>query len=276
MIYRETGQFKTTYAADQQLFPILQDRIFVIGFLLFAFGVMPFIGSEYLFRAILVPFLILSLAAIGLNILVGYCGQVSLGTGAFMAIGAYSAYNLAVRVPDLNLLVVFILAGVFATIVGVLFGIPSLRIKGFYLAVATLAAQFFVDWLFARVKWFTNDSSSGSVSAPPLQVFGYAIETPVQQYVFVLAIVCVFALGARNLTRGAIGRSWMATRDMDVAAEVIGIRPMMAKLSAFAVSSFFVGLAGALWAFVYLGAWEPLAFDVNRSFQLLFMAVSYT
>jgi branched-chain amino acid transport system permease protein len=91
-----------------------------------------------------------------------------------MAVGAYAAYNLAVRVPDLNLLVVFLLAGVFATLVGVLFGIPSLRIKGFYLAVATLAAQFFVDWLFARVKWFTNDSSSGIVSAPPLEIFGYA------------------------------------------------------------------------------------------------------
>ena len=178
MIYRETGQFKTTYASDQQLFPILQDRIFVIGFLVFAFGVVPLVGTEYLFRAILVPFLILSLAAIGLNILVGYCGQVSLGTGAFMAIGAYSAYNLAVRVPDLNLIVIFLMAGVFATIVGALFGIPSLRIKGFYLAVATLAAQFFVDWLFARVKWFTNDSSSGTVSAPPLEIFGYGINTP--------------------------------------------------------------------------------------------------
>jgi len=273
MIYRETGQFKTTYASDQQLFPIVQDRWFVIGLAAFAFVAVPYLASEYLFLAILIPFLILALAAIGLNILVGYCGQVSLGTGAFMAVGAYSAYNLAIRVPDLNLLVIFVLAGAIAMVFGILFGIPSLRIKGFYLAVATLAAQFFVDWLFARVKWFTNDSSSGSVSAPPLQVFGYAIETPVQQYVFVLAIVCVFALGARNLTRGAIGRSWMATRDMDVAAEVIGIRPMMAKLSAFAVSSFIVGVAGALWAFIRLGSWEPLAFDVNRSFQLLFMVI---
>ena len=273
MIYRETGQFKTTYASDQQLFPIVQDRWFVIGLVAFAFVAVPYLASEYLFLAILIPFLILALAAIGLNILVGYCGQVSLGTGAFMAVGAYSAYNLAIRVPDLNLLVIFALAGAIAMVFGILFGIPSLRIKGFYLAVATLAAQFFVDWLFARVKWFTNDSSSGSVSAPPLQVFGYAIETPVQQYVFVLAIVCVFALGARNLTRGAIGRSWMATRDMDVAAEVIGIRPLWAKLSAFAVSSFIIGVAGALWAFVYLEAWEPLAFDVNRSFQLLFMII---
>src|SRR5258706_3568741 len=273
MIYRETGQFKSTYASDQQLFPILQDRIFVVGFLVFAFGVMPFIGSEYLFGAILIPFLILALAAIGLNILVGYCGQVSLGTGAFMAIGAYSAYNLAVRVPDLSLIVIFLLAGVFATVVGVLFGVPSLRIKVFYLAVATLAAQFFIDWLFARVKWFTHDSSSGSVSAPPLAMFGYPIESPAQKYLFVLAIVVVFALVARNLVRGAIGRSWMAIRDMDVAAEVIGIRPLAAKLTAFAVSSFFVGIAGALWAFVYLGSWEPLAFDVNRSFQLLFMVI---
>jgi branched-chain amino acid transport system permease protein len=273
VIYRETGQFKTTYASDQQLFPILQDRWFVLGFLAFAFVGVPYLGTEYLFLAILIPFLILSLAAIGLNILVGYCGQVSLGTGAFMAVGAYAAYNLAVRVPDLNILVVFILAGAIAMAFGVLFGVPSLRIKGFYLAVATLAAQFFVDWLFARVKWFTNDSSSGSVSAPPLRLFGYPIETPVQQYIFVLAIVCVFALAARNLTRGAIGRSWMATRDMDVAAEVIGIRPMAAKLSAFAVSSFIVGVAGALWAFIRLGSWEPLAFDVNRSFQLLFMVI---
>jgi branched-chain amino acid transport system permease protein len=273
MIYRETGQFKTTYASDQQLFPILQDRLFVIGFLVFAFGIVPFLASEYLFRAILIPFLILSLAAIGLNILVGYCGQVSLGTGGFMAVGAYAAYNLALRMPDLSLLVVFLLAGVIATLFGVLFGVPSLRIKGFYLAVATLAAQFFIDWMFARIGWFTNDAPSGSVSAPPLTFFGYTIQSAPQKYLFVLAFVSVFALVAKNLTRGAIGRSWMATRDMDVAAEVIGIRPLHAKLSAFAVSSFYVGVAGALWGFVYLGSWEPLAFDVNRSFQLLFMVI---
>ena len=273
MIYRETGQFKTAYASDQQLFPILQDRIFVVAFLVFAFAAVPFLASEYLFRAILIPFLILSLAAIGLNILTGYCGQVSLGAGGFMAVGAYAAYNFALRVPDLNLLVVFVLAGACATLFGVLFGVPSLRIKGFYLAVATLAAQFFIDWMFARIGWFTNDAPSGSVSAPPLTIFGHTIHGAVEKYLFVLAFVCVFALIAKNLTRGAIGRSWMATRDMDVAAEVIGIRPLHAKLTAFAVSSFYVGIAGALWGFVYLGSWEPLAFDVNRSFQLLFMVI---
>jgi branched-chain amino acid transport system permease protein len=273
MIYRETGQFKTSYASDQQLFPILQDRVFVIGALAFAFAVVPFIASDYMFRAILTPFLILSLAALGLNILVGYCGQVSLGTGGFMAVGAYAAYNLAVRVPQLDLLVIFVLAGLCAAAVGLVFGIPSLRIKGFYLAVATLAAQFFIDWAFARIAWFTNDTPSGSVSAPPLEILGYAIQGPQRKYLLVLAIVSLAALAARNLTRGAIGRAWMATRDMDVAAEVIGIRPLTAKLSAFAVSSFFVGVSGALWAFVYLGSWEPLAFDVNRSFQLLFMVI---
>ncbi len=273
MIYREAGQFKTSYESDQQIFPVLQDRVFVGLLVVFAFVVVPFVASDYLFRAILIPFLILALAAIGLNILVGYCGQVSLGTGGFMAVGAYAAYNFVIRVPDLNLLVVFLLAGACATVVGILFGVPSLRIKGFYLAVATLAAQFFLDWMFARVKWFTNDSSSGSVAAPPLTVFGWTIDGPVEKYLFVLAIVCLFALVAKNLVRGRMGRSWMAMRDMDVAAEVIGIRPLTAKLSAFAVSSFFIGLAGALWAFVHLGAWEPLAFDVNRSFQLLFMVI---
>jgi branched-chain amino acid transport system permease protein len=273
MLYREAGQFKTTYQSDQQLFPIRQDRIAMLLLLAFAFIVVPMFASEYLFRAILIPFLILALTAIGLNLLVGYCGQISLGTGAFMAVGAYAAYNLAVRIPSLNLLAVFILAGLVATLAGVLFGTPSLRIKGFYLAVATLAAQFFIDWLFARVGWFTNYTPSGSVTAPELKLFGWLIDTPTEKYLLVLGIVCVFALLAKNLTRSAIGRAWMATRDMDVAAEIIGIRPVYAKLSAFAVSSFFVGVGGALWAFVHLGSWEPLAFDINRSFSLLFMII---
>jgi len=208
-----------------------------------------------------------------LNLLVGYCGQISLGTGGFMAVGAYAGYNLALRVPDLNLLLVFALAGLAATAVGIVFGVPSLRIKGFYLAVATLAAQFFLDWLFLRVKWFTNDTPSGSVTAPELAFFGFVVDSPVERYLFCLAVVTLFALVAKNVVRGRIGRSWMAIRDMDVAAEIIGIRPLRAKLSAFAVSSFFVGVAGALWAFVHLGSWEPLAFDVNRSFQLLFMVI---
>ncbi|WP_425257552.1 branched-chain amino acid ABC transporter permease [Rubrivivax sp. RP6-9] len=273
MLYRENGQFKTSYRSDAQIFPIAQDR-WAIGLLLaFAAIGVPLLADEYLFRAILIPFLILSLAALGLNILVGYCGQISLGTGAFMAVGAYAAYNFQVRIEGMPLLLSLLMGGVCATVVGVLFGIPSLRIKGLYLAVATLAAQFFWDWAFLRVKWFTNYTASGSVSVSNLNVFGIAIETPVQKYLLCLAILAVFALAAKNLVRSHIGREWMAIRDMDVAAAVIGIRPVYAKLTAFAVSSFIVGVAGALWGFVHLGSWEPAAFSIDRSFQLLFMII---
>ena len=273
MFYRENGQFKVTYRADEQIFPIRQDRIAIGLLLVFAFAVVPLIAPEYLFRAILIPFLILSLAAIGLNILVGYCGQISLGTGAFMAVGAYAAYNFQIRLEWMPLVASLLLGGLCATAVGVLFGIPSLRIKGLYLAVATLAAQFFVDWSFLRIKWFTNNSSSGSVNVSGLQVFGLPIETPVQKYLFCLTFAVVFAWLAKNLVRGAIGREWMAMRDMDIAASVIGIRPVYAKLTAFAVSSFIVGVAGGLWGFVNLGSWEPAAFSIDRSFQLLFMVI---
>ncbi|NDG38013.1 MAG: branched-chain amino acid ABC transporter permease [Betaproteobacteria bacterium] len=273
MLYRENGQFKTSYRADQQIFPILQDRVLILALVALAFIAVPFLASEYTFRAVLIPFLILSLAALGLNVLVGYCGQISLGTGAFMAIGAYGAYNFFVRVPGMPLIAALLLGGACSTTVGVLFGLPSLRIKGLYLAVATLAAQFFTDWAFLRIRWFTNDSSSGSVSVAGLNVLGWPIETPVQKYLFCLGFVCVFALLAKNLVRGNIGREWMAIRDMDVAAAVIGIRPVYAKLTAFAVSSFIVGVAGALWGFVHLGSWEPAAFSVDRSFQLLFMVI---
>jgi len=273
MIYRENGQFKTSYAADQQIFPILQDRWAILGILAFAFVAVPLFADEYLFRAILIPFLILSLAALGVNLLVGYCGQITLGAGAFMAVGAYAAFNFIVRVDGMPLVGALLLGGFTAAAVGVVFGVPSLRVRGLYLAVATLAAQFFWDWAFLRIKWFTNDSSSGSVSVSNLSLFGFPIESPTEKYLFCLAVLVVFALLAKNLTRGAIGRQWMAIRDMDVAAEVIGIRPMYAKLSAFAVSSFFLGVAGGLWGFVHLGSWEPAAFSLDRSFQLLFMVI---
>ncbi len=273
MFYRENGQFKTSYRSDQQIFPIAQDRIAIALILAVAFVAVPMLASDYLFRAILIPLVIMALAALGVNILVGYCGQISLGSGAFMAVGAYGAYNFFVRIPGMPLIPALILGGLCATFFGILFGLPSLRVKGLYLAVATLAAQFFSDWMFLRIKWFTNNSDSGSVSVNHLQVFGLPIESATSKYLFCLAVLVVVALLAKNLVRGAIGREWMAIRDMDVAAAVIGIRPMYAKLSAFAVSSFIIGMAGALWAFVYLGAWEPAAFSVEISFRLLFMVI---
>ena len=273
MLYRENGQFKTSYRSDLQIFPILQDRVAVLAIILAAFVLVPLMASDYALRAILVPFLILSLAALGVNILVGYCGQISLGSGAFMAVGAYAAYNCFVRLDGIPVVLAILLGGVFATLVGVVFGIPSLRVRGLYLAVATLAAQFFCDWAFLRIKWFTNNSSSGSVAVSDLHVLGWTVDSPIDKYLFCLGFVAVFALLAKNLVRGAIGREWMAIRDMDVAAAVIGIRPMYAKLTAFAVSSFIIGVAGGLWAFIYLGAWEPLAFSVDLSFRLLFMVI---
>jgi len=281
MFYREAGQFKTTYQQDMAMFPIRQDRVALQILLAVAFVGVPVLsyfqvgafGHDYIYKALLIPFLILALAAIGLNILIGYCGQISLGTGAFMAVGAYAAYNFALRVPELPLLVSILGGGAVSALVGIAFGIPSLRIKGLYLAVATLAAQFFFDWLFLRVKWFTNYTPSGSVNAPELRFFGYLVDSPLEKYLLALTFVVVFAYLAKNLVRAGLGRQWMAIRDMDIAAEIMGIRPLYAKLTAFAISSFIVGVAGALWAFVHLGSWEPLAFSIDRSFQLLFMVI---
>jgi len=278
MIYRETGQFKANYQDDQALFPIAQDRVVVCGILLVVFAVVPYLLNEYWLNAILLPFLIYALAALGLNILVGYCGQLSLGTGAFMAVGAFSIYKLMVAVPEIGFIPLVILSGLITAAVGTLFGLPSLRIKGFYLAVATLAAQFFLVWMFNKVGWFFNYNASGMITSPPMTVFGFEITGPeansTAKYYLVAGIVTVFALAAKNIARGRIGRNWMAIRDMDIAAELIGVRPLYAKLSAFAVSSFYVGMAGALYFAVWLGSAEATeAFDINQSFLVLFMII---
>ncbi|TIC86856.1 branched-chain amino acid ABC transporter permease [Crenobacter intestini] len=273
MFYRESGQFKTSYRADSVIFPILQDRLFVGALLLAALVVVPALASDYLLSGILIPFLVLSLAALGLNILTGYAGQLSLGSAAFMAVGAFATYNFMLRIPGLPLIAAMLLGGLVAAVVGVAFGLPSLRIKGFYLAVATLAAQFFIEWALTKFGWFTNYSSSGVISVSELQVFGIALDTPASKYVFTLLVVAVLALAAKNLVRSGLGRAWMAVRDMDVAAEVIGIPMLKTKLTAFAVSSFYCGVAGSLWAFVLLGTVDPQAFDLHRSFQILFMII---
>jgi branched-chain amino acid transport system permease protein len=277
VIYREAGQFKSSYVSDQAIFPIVQDRWVMILLAVGAFVVPPLLANEYWLQAVLIPFLIYALAAIGLNLLTGYAGQLSLGTGGFMAVGAYSAFKLTTSFPWLNIIVVFLLAGLITALVGLLFGIPSLRIKGFYLAVATLAAQFFLLWLFNKVAWFVNYASSGTITAPPrtalrVMVTGPEATAPVR-YVMALAFVSLFALVAKNLVRGRVGRCWMAIRDRDIAAEIIGIRPLRTKLLAFAISSFYCGVAGAEYVFLYLGSAETQAFDINVSFLVLFMVI---
>lgn len=274
MIYREAGQFKTSYLDDAQIFPIRQDRIVMIALLFAAFVLIPlFVKSQYFFSAIMIPFLIFSLAALGLNILTGYAGQLSLGTAAFMAVGAFASYNFMLRVPGMPLLVAFVLGGLSAALVGMLFGLPSLRIRGFYLAASTLATQFFVVWCLTKVGWFTNYSASGVITAQKMEILGFHFDTPQEKYFLVLTIVVLFALLAKNMVRSNIGRCWMAIRDMDVAAEVIGVRPMRTKLIAFAVSSFYCGVAGALFAYAYLGTVEPEAYNLDLSFRILFMII---
>ncbi len=278
MLYREAGDFKTSYTSDNQTFPIRFDRYgyyFVLGV---AFLVMPLILNDYWTNALVVPFLIYTIAALGLNILIGYCGQLSLGTGGFMAVGAYASYKLMTGFPDLNIIFVILLSGFVTAGVGVLFGLPSLRIKGFYLAVATLAAQFFLIWLFTRTPWFFNYSPTGMISAPTRTVFGIPVTgasaSALSMYMICLVFLVALAWLARNLTRGTLGRQWMAIRDMDIAAEIIGVNPLWSKLTAFAVSSFYIGVAGALLFAVYLGAAEAgEAFGIDKSFLVLFMVI---
>ena len=277
MIYREAGQFKTSYASDQAIFPIAQDRAVVLLALAAAFVGPPLLASEYWLQAILIPLLIYSLAAIGLNLLTGYAGQLSLGTGGFMAVGAYAAFKLTTAFPQVGIVLVFLLSGLVAAGVGLVFGIPSLRIKGFYLAVATLASQFFLVWLFNKVAWFSNYASSGTITAPDRAVLGVIVTGPSAtasaRYLTALALVTVFALVAKNLVRGRVGRSWMAIRDRDIAAEIIGVRPLRTKLLAFGISSFYCGVAGAELVFLYLGSAETQAFDIGLSFLILFMVI---
>jgi len=273
MLYQEAGQLSTTYAAQRRTFRLRQDRLGLWLLLAFAFIAVPWLGNDYWFSAILVPLLVLSLAGLGLNLLTGYAGQLSLGSAAFMAVGAFAAYNLQLRVPGLPLLASFALGGVIAALVAVLFGLPSLRIKGFYLLVATLAAQFVVEWVLTRFSWFTNDNASGVITSPPLLIAGLDFSSPRGRYLLTLSLVAgLFWLG-KNLVRSELGRNWMAVRDMDTAAAVIGIRLFKAKLLAFAISGFYLGVAGSLWAFAYLGTVEPHGFDLSRSFQVLFIII---
>jgi branched-chain amino acid transport system permease protein len=277
VFYREAGQFKRNYAADMAVFPLREDRIGLGVILAIAFLILPIFSSGYLLNVVLIPFLIYALAAIGLNILTGYAGLLSLGTAGFMGVGAYACYKLTTYFPGVNVVVWILVSGLFSSLIGVLFGLPSLRIKGFYLAVATLAAQFFLEWCFVRVPWLYNYNASGAIEVPTRTAFGVALTgptaTPVARYYAVLALVVLLTWTASNLVHGRIGRSWMMIRDMDIAAELMGVRPLRTKLLAFAVSSFYCGVAGAMLIFLWLGAAEAESFGIDTSFRVLFMVI---
>ncbi|MFQ5897812.1 MAG: branched-chain amino acid ABC transporter permease [Candidatus Methylomirabilia bacterium] len=271
MIYRATGQFRSTYAADEAIFPLVQDRWAMGAFVVLAFTAPLFVG-EYWLRGLLIPVLFYSLAALGLNILTGYTGQVSLGQAAFMAVGAYTAYNLASRL-ELNILLCFLGGGLMAAAVGVLFGLPSLRIKGFYLVVTTLAAQFTIEWVINHFPWLSGGNVLGSLDTPPIVILGFPINTVARRYWLALFVVVVLTLFAKNLVRGEIGRAWQAVRDRDVAAQIIGINIFRKKLSAFAVSAFYAGVAGSMLAFIHLEAVQITEFELLLSFNLLGMVI---
>lgn len=277
MFYREVGQFKTNYAADQAMFSVTQDRVGIMAILAIAFLILPNVMNDFWLNSVMIPFLVFSLTAIGLNIVTGYTGLLSLGTGGFMGVGAYSAYKLTTYFPDANIILVILGAGFFSALVGIFFGLPSLRIKGFYLAVATLASQFFLEWAFIRVEWLYNYNASGAIEVPTREMLGVAITgpaaTPTVRYLVVLSIVVALTWVANNVLRGRVGRSWMAIRDMDIAAELIGIRLLPNKLAAFAFSSYYCGVAGAMMVFLWLGAAEVESFDINHSFLFLFMVI---
>jgi len=273
MFYREAGQYASSYGQDRQLLPLRQDKVGMLVLMAVGLVATPLWASDYWISAIMIPWLVLALVALGQNILMGYAGQLSLGSAGFMAAGAFACYNLILRVPAIPFIAAVILSGLIAAVIGILFGLPSLRIRGLYLAVATLASQFFIVWALDKFGWFKNYDTSGIINAQAIVIFGHTMASPAEKYVVVFMIVGVMALLAANMAQGSIGRGWMAVRDMDVAAEAMGLSLLKTKLRAFAISSFYCGVGGALFLFAYLQTVEPATFSIELSFRILFMVI---
>ncbi len=284
MYYREAGRLVESFAKDRRMLPLKEDRWIAIVFVAFMYIVVTAIASDYWFSAILIPMMVLSIAALGLNIATGYTGQLSLGTAGFMCFGAFAAFNLLLRIDWMIVPLAFFLAGVIAGLVGIIFGLPSLRIKGFYLIVSTLAAQFFAEWVFNAYPWFLNYTSSGVVALPPFhyRVFPFQNATPLNdafwhsyqgRYLITLTVTLLLALACKNMVRSATGRNWMAVRDFDIAANVIGISVAKTKLMAFFVSTFYCGVAGAMYSYCYIGNLDFMIFNLRRSFLVMFMVI---
>lgn len=283
MYYREAGRLVKSFASDRRMLPLMEDRWILIAFMAFMYVVVTAFASDYMLSAILIPMMVLGVATLGLNIAVGYTGQLSLGTAGFMCFGAFAAFNLVLRL-DMSLPVAFFLAGVIAGIVGIFFGLPSLRIKGFYLIVSTLAAQFFAEWVFNAYPWFLDNNSSGVVALPKhhYQVFPFQELTPFNsefwhsykgRYLLTLTVTLLLVLACKNMVRSSTGRNWMAVRDMDIAANVIGISVAKTKLMAFFISTFYCGVAGAMYSYCYIGNLDFMIFNLRRSFLIMFMVI---
>ncbi|MBS0547927.1 MAG: branched-chain amino acid ABC transporter permease [Proteobacteria bacterium] len=269
MFHREAGVFKTTYAADMALYPLpIAKRTVIILAILFGV-ILPLILPEYHLSILNLMFIAI-VGALGLNILVGYTGQISLGHGAFMSVGAYTAANLAVRL-DLPFWLTLPAGGLMAAAIGVLVGIPSLRIKGLYLAIATLAGQLIIEWTINHVPAISGGAQASIQVARPT-VFGYSLSTQAHLYFFLLFFAVLAIIVTLNLMRSRIGRAFVAVRDQDIAAEIIGIDIFRYKLLAFAISSFYAGVCGVLYTY-YFGIANYEQFQLIVSIDYLAMII---
>jgi branched-chain amino acid transport system permease protein len=269
MFHSETGVFKTGYAADMGLYPLPVARRTVAALALVFLLLVPLAASDYLIT-LLNLVLIAIVGALGLNILTGYTGQISVGHGAFMSVGAYTAANLVSRL-GLPFWVTIPAGGLMAALVGAVVGIPSLRVKGIYLAIATLAAQFIIEWTINHVTWISGGIQA-SIQVPPPHVFGFSLKSQLQLYFFLLFFAALAIVATLNLVRSRIGRAFIAIRDQDIAAEIIGIDIFRYKLYSFAISSFYAGVTGVLYTY-YLGIANYEQFQLDVSIDYLAMVI---
>lgn len=269
MFHRESGVFKTTYAADMALYPLPIAKWAVAAFAVLFIAIAPMVMHDY-YVSILNLILIAIVGALGLNILVGYTGQISVGHAAFMSVGAYTAANLITRL-DAPFWIAVPAGGLMAAAIGAIVGIPSLRIKGLYLAIATLAAQLIIEWTINHVPAISGGVQA-SIEVPRPSLFGVQLKTQTQLYFFLMFFVVVAIVGTLNLVRSRVGRAFIAIRDQDIAAEIIGIDIFRYKLIAFAVSSFYAGVTGVLYTY-YLGIANYEQFQIVVSIDYLAMII---
>ena len=269
LFHRESGVFKTSYAADMALYPLPIAKWAVAAFAGLFIVVVPLALDEYNV-SILNLILIAVVGALGLNILVGYTEQISIGHGAFMSVGAYTAANLVVQL-DAPFWITIPAGGLMAALIGAVVGIPSLRIKGLYLAIATLAAQLIIEWTINHVPAISGGMQA-SIQVPPPEPVRHQAEEPAQIYLFLMFFVVLAVVGTSNLVRSRIGRAFIAIRDQDIAAEIIGIDIFRYKLAAFAISSFYAGVTGVLYTY-YLGIANYEQFQINVSIDYLAMVI---
>jgi branched-chain amino acid transport system permease protein len=269
MFHRESGVFKTSYVGDMAVYPLPIAQWTMAAIAVLFVVVVPITLSEY-YISIVNLILIAVVGALGLNILVGYTGQISIGHGALMSVGAYTAANLITRM-DMPFWVAVPAGGLMAAAIGAVIGVPSLRIKGLYLAIATLAAQLIIEWTINHVPWISGGVQA-SIEVPRPRLFGHALDSQTQLYLFLLFFAALAIVATINLVRSRIGRAFVAIRDHDIAAELIGIDIFRYKLIAFAISSFYAGVTGVLYTY-YLGVANYEQFQINVSIDYLAMII---